>query len=147
MRPEHFSAVQHYFNLACLWPAKPGFHRAASSVFRLRGSDSQTVDFQHKAFKTYFDKAKPHARLSPGEAAHLCRQFAAAGYLDDANKLCQARLAFDPHHEDIVDLLSACALACLRGQRTELALAWLPELERRAPRHPTTLHLKQLRGA
>lgn len=146
LQPDNLMALEKYFNTAALWPAKDHFHRAAAAVFRLKSTDTQAMAFQHQAFQTYFNKAKPHARLRPHEMAQLCQRFARAGFTEDAGKLCRALLSSDPNHADAVDLMSQCAQAHLRVQQTDEALGWLPSLEQRAPKHPTTLRLRELSG-
>lgn len=144
MDPDDQPAVEKFFNTAALWPDRPVFHQAAAAAFRLKAGDAQTLAFQHKAFKTYFDKAKPHARLTAQDMAWLCKRFARAGFMDDAAKLCLALYATDPAHAEVVDLICVCANANLRASQTETALGWLPMLQRHAPQHPTTARLREL---
>ncbi|MES2886503.1 MAG: rhomboid family intramembrane serine protease [Pseudomonadota bacterium] len=145
--PDNQMALERYFQTAALWPDKEHFHRAAGLVFRLRASDAPALAFQHQAFKTYFDQAKPHARLKASDMVRLGTRFARAGFLDDASKLCQALCATDPNHAEAVDLMCVCANARLRAAQNEAALAWLPALQRQAPQHPTTLRLLELKAA
>ena len=67
-----------WFKTASLWPDSEDFHRAARRIFRLRAHDEQTLQFQHASYRTYFDKAKPGARLQPDDMARLSRRFARA---------------------------------------------------------------------
>ena len=46
------------------WPDSEDF-TAPRRIFRLRAHDEQTLQFQHASYRTYFDKAKPGARLLP----------------------------------------------------------------------------------
>lgn len=145
--PNNLRALECYFNAAALWPEKAHFRRAAGLVFRLRATDAAALAFQHHAFKTYFDQAKPHARLNANDMVRLGTRFVRAGFLDDASKLCQALCATDPNHVGAVDLMCACANARLRAGQTDAALAWLPALQRLAPKHPMTLRLLELKAA
>lgn len=144
MAPDDLATVSKFFNTAALWPDKPAFHQAAAAAFRLKSTDTQTLDFQHLAFKTYFDKAKPHARLTAQDMVWLCKRFARAGFMDDAAKLCRALCATDPTHAEVADLICVCVNANLRANQTETALGWLPMLQRHAPQHPTTARLREL---
>lgn len=144
MQPDNLMAVEKFFNTAALWPDKPAFHLAAAAAFRLKTDAPQVLAFQHQAFKTYFDKARPHARLTAQDMARLCKRFARAGFMDDAAKLCRALCAADPDHPEAVDLVCVCANAALRANQTQTALGWLPILQQRAPQHPTTQRLQEL---
>ncbi len=147
LQPDNLMALEKYFNTAALWPAQDHFQRAAAAVFRLKSMQPEALAFQHQAFQTYFNKAKPHARLRPHEMAQLCQRFARAGFTEDAGKLCRALLASDPNHADAVDLMAHCAQANLRAQQNTEAMGWLPSLEQRAPKHPITLKLRQLKSS
>jgi membrane associated rhomboid family serine protease len=144
MQPQNFMAVEKYFDTAVLWPASENFHRAAKTVFRLKASDQKLLDFQHRAFELYFNKAKPHARLKTDDMVQLCKRFVKGGFMADATKLCKALGAMSPLHAEAAELMCVCANASLRANQNEAALAWLPELLKLIPNHPTTQQLVQL---
>ena len=76
LRPQDQQVLSAWFKTASLWPDSEDFHRAARRIFRLRAHDEQTLQFQHASYRTYFDKAKPGARLQPDDMARLSRRFA-----------------------------------------------------------------------
>ena len=122
-----------WFKTASLWPDSEDFHRAARRIFRLRAHDEQTLQFQHASYRTYFDKAKPGARLQPDDMARLSRRFARAQQWGDAEKLFNALHKTAPTHPELGETLGMLVAALCHAGRREQAAVFRPQLQRLAP--------------
>ncbi len=124
-----------WFKTASLWPDSEDFYRAARRIFRLRAHDEQTLQLQHASYRTYFDKAKPGARLQPDDMARLSRRFARAQQWGDAEKLFNAFCrtqggACAPGVGGDAGDVGGCAVPC---GAAEQAAAFRPQLQQLAP--------------
>jgi len=119
-----------------LWPEGEDFHRAARRIFRLHAHDEQTLQFQHASYRTYFEKAKPGARLQPEDMARLSRRFARAHQWGDAEKLFNALHKTAPTHPELGETLGMLVSALCHAGRREQAALWGPQLQQLAPGSP-----------
>ena len=133
LRPQDQTVLSAWFKTASLWPDGEDFHRAARRIFRLHAHDEQTLQFQHASYRTYFEKAKPGARLQPDDMARLSRRFARAQQWGDAEKLFNALHMTAPTHPELGDTLGMLVSALCHAGRREQAAALGPQLQRLAP--------------
>lgn len=133
LRPQDQQVLSAWFKTASLWPDSEDFHRAARRIFRLRAHDEQTLQFQHASYRTYFDKAKPGARLQPDDMARLSRRFARAQQWGDAEKLFNALHKTAPAHPELGETLGMLVAALCHAGRREQAAVFRPQLQQLAP--------------
>ena len=133
LRPQDQTVLSAWFKTASLWPDSEDFHRAARRIFRLRAHDEQTLQFQHASYRTYFDKAKPGARLQPDDMARLSRRFARAQQWGDAEKLFNALHKTAPTHPELGETLGMLVAALCHAGRREQAAVFRPQLQQLAP--------------
>lgn len=133
LRPQDQAVLSAWFKTASLWPDGEDFHRAARRIFRLHAHDEQTLQFQHASYRTYFEKAKPGARLQPDDMARLSRRFARAQQWGDAEKLFNALHMTAPTHPELGETLGMLVSALCHAGRREQAAALGPQLQRLAP--------------
>ena len=143
LRPGDTDTLRAWFNTARLQPAGEDFHRAARRIFRLPGTDPDTLELQHASYKTYLDQAKPGARLKPDDMARLARRFTRVRQFQDADKLCRVLLKTAPDHPELADTLSVCANGLLHAGERDMAVGWLPHLLRIAPNDMVTRALER----
>ncbi len=123
LRPQDQSVLSAWFKTASLWPGGEDFHHAARRIFRLHAHDEQTLQFQHASYRTYFEKAKPGARLVPDDMARLCRRFARAQQWGDAQRLFNALHRTAPAHPELGETLGMLVAALHHaGRRDEAAM-------------------------
>lgn len=115
LRPQDQQVLSAWFKTASLWPDSEDFHRAARRIFRLRAHDEQTLQFQHASYRTYFDKAKPGARLLPGRHGPPVPALCAGAAVGRCGKAVQ-RLAQDsacaPGAGGDAGHVGGCAVPC-----------------------------------
>lgn len=87
LRPNDINIKQQLFNVSKYNPASENYHQYAAQLLNLPGSDHTTVKIIHDTFKEYAAKAKPKPRWTPELMISMATRFAAAGYMDDAEKL------------------------------------------------------------
>ena len=133
LRPQDQAVLSAWFKTASLWPDGEDFHRAARRIFRLHAHDEQTLQFQHASYRTYFEKAKPGARLQPDDMARLSRRFARAQQWGDAEKLFNALHMTAPTHPELGETLGMLVSALCHAGRREQAAALGPQLKQLAP--------------
>jgi membrane associated rhomboid family serine protease len=133
LRPTDEDVLKAWFSTSKLSPASDDFHRAARAIFKLTSIDEKTLQWQHSAYQTYLDHAKPGARLSPEVMVHLVKRFTRARQWNNAEKLCQALLKTAPQHTGLADALSAFVNGLMQAGRQEQVAIWLPELSKRSP--------------
>ncbi|MGJ7502876.1 rhomboid family intramembrane serine protease [Variovorax sp. ZT5P49] len=143
LRPNDADTLRAWFNTARLQPASDDFHQAARRIFRLPGTDPETIALQHTSYKTYLDQAKPGLRLKPDDMARLARRFARIKEFGDADMLCRILLKTAPDHPQLADTLSVCANGLLHAGEREKALGLLPHLLRLAPNDMVTRALQR----
>jgi membrane associated rhomboid family serine protease len=136
LRPQDRPTLEAWFSTAQLWPEGEDFHRAARRIFQLQAHDADTLAFQHTAFRTYLDKARPGARLQPDVMAHLARRFARAQQWGDAERLFKALQQTAPTHPLLGETLGLLVAAQWHAGQHERAAAWLPQLRTLAPDSP-----------
>lgn len=133
LRPQDQAILSAWFKTASLWPDGEDFHRAARRIFRLHAHDEHTLQFQHACYRTYFEKAKPGARLQPDDMARLSRRFARAHQWGDAEKLFNALHKTAPAHPELGETLGMLVSALCHAGRREQAVALGPLLRQLAP--------------
>lgn len=133
LRPQDQAILSAWFKTASLWPDGEDFHRAARRIFRLHAHDEHTLQFQHACYRTYFEKAKPGARLQPDDMARLSRRFARAHQWGDAEKLFNALHKTAPTHPELGETLGMLVSALCHAGRREQAVALGPLLRQLAP--------------
>ena len=133
LRPQDQSVLSAWFKTALLWPGGEDFHHAARRIFRLQAHDEQTLQFQHASYRTYFEKAKPGARLVPDDMARLCRRFARAQQWGDAEKLFNALHKTAPAHPVLGETLGMLVAALQHAGRRDEAAALGAKLQQLAP--------------
>ena len=136
LRPQDQKVLSAWFKTASLWPDSEDFHRAARRIFRLQAHDEQTLQFQHASYRTYFEKAKPGARLQPEDMARLSRRFARAHQWGDAEKLFNALHKTAPTHPELGETLGMLVSALCHAGRREQAALLGPQLQQLAPGSP-----------
>ena len=136
LRPQDQKVLSAWFKTASLWPESEDFHRAARRIFRLQAHDEQTLQFQHASYRTYFEKAKPGARLQPEDMARLSRRFARAHQWGDAEKLFNALHKTAPTHPELGETLGMLVSALCHAGRREQAALLGPQLQQLAPGSP-----------
>lgn len=136
LRPQDRTALEAWFSTAQLWPEGEDFHRAARRIFGLRAQDADTLAFQHTAYRTYLDKARPGARLQPDVMARLARRFARVRQWGDAERLFTALHQTAPAHPELAETLGLLVAAQWHAGQHERAAAWLPQLRQLAPDSP-----------
>lgn len=138
LAPHDERLLQSWFECARQQPASEGFHAAARQIFKLPALDEATRQWQHRAWQTYLECAKPGARTSPATMQQLVRSFAAIGQWSDAERLAQALARMTPPPEGWADTLGALASGLVKSGQLQAARAWLPALQRDAPAEPVT---------
>jgi membrane associated rhomboid family serine protease len=113
--PRDTVLLSQYFNLSRLAPATDDFHRAASLIFALKGSDLATDQLVCETFASYLANAKPSVRLSSDQIARLCLRFARRDHAKDAARLAKLLASRDPNHEDLARVLLAVTQASHRS--------------------------------
>ena len=141
LRPKDPAVLQAWFDVARHWPDGDDFHSAAQMLFQLRARDDATRLLQQQAYQTYLAQAKPFMRLRPVHMLQLARTFIVLGDLDEAERLCRLLEKNAPDRPEVPALWSQLANAWARAGRMDKAQAWLPALQRLAPRDPMTLWL------
>ena len=136
LRPQDAQVLSAWFKTASLWPEGEDFHRAARRIFRLKAHDPATLDFQHTSYRTYFEKAKPGARLQPDDMARLSRRFARAQQWGDAEKLFLALHKTAPTHPELGETLGMLVAGLCQAGRREQAAAFGAQLQQLAPASP-----------
>ncbi|MDR2240209.1 MAG: rhomboid family intramembrane serine protease [Zoogloeaceae bacterium] len=136
--PRDMQVLQGWLDCARYQPASEGFHAAARLIFKLPAHDPATRQWQHRAYQTYLECAKPGMRLSPGTMQQLVRNFAVAGELKDAGRLAQALSRAAPLPEGWADTLNVLVNALVKSGQVQAARGWLPVLQRDAPDEPIT---------
>lgn len=86
-RPNDINLKQQLYNVCKYNPASEPYHHYAMQLLNLPGSDRATVKIIHDTFVEYAAKAKPKPRWTPELMISMSTRFAAAGYMDDAEKL------------------------------------------------------------
>jgi len=86
-RPNDLNIKQQLFNVSKYNPASEPYHQYAGQLLNLPGSDHTTVKIIHDTFVEYAVKARPKPRWTPELLISMATRFAAAGYMDDAEKL------------------------------------------------------------
>jgi hypothetical protein len=136
LRPQDRPTLEAWFSTAQLWPEGEDFHRAARRIFQLQAHDADTLAFQHTAYRTYLDKARPGARLQPDVMAQLARRFARTQQWGDAERLFNALHQTAPTHPLLGETLGLLVAAQWHAGQHERAAAWLPQLRTLAPDSP-----------
>jgi hypothetical protein len=108
-RPNDISLKQQLYNVTKYNPASEPYHRYAAQLLNLPGSDRTTVKIIHDTFVEYAAKAKPKPRWTPELMISMATRFAAAGYLDDAEKLVNFLMKAKPDFQRNPDGLAALA--------------------------------------
>lgn len=85
--PNDINIKQQLYTISKYNPASEPYHRYATQLLNLPGSDRTTAKIVHDTFVEYASKAKPKPRWTPELMISMAVRFAAAGYLDDAEKL------------------------------------------------------------
>lgn len=85
--PDDFNLKQQLYNVCKYNPASEPYHQYALQLLNLPGADRSTIKIVHDTFTDYASRARPKPRWSPALLISLAVRFAAAGYLDDAEKL------------------------------------------------------------
>jgi membrane associated rhomboid family serine protease len=108
-RPSDINLKQQLYNITKYNPASEPYHRYAAQLLNLPGSDRATVKIIHDTFVEYASKAKPKPRWTPELMISMAVRFAAAGYLDDAEKLVnfllKAKANFQRNPEGLASLV------------------------------------------
>lgn len=86
-RPNELNIKQQLYTISKYNPASESYHQYAAQLLTLPGADRTTVKIVHDTFVDYAARAKPKPRWSPELLISMATRFAAAGYLDDAEKL------------------------------------------------------------
>jgi membrane associated rhomboid family serine protease len=86
-RPTDLNLKQQLYTVTKYNPASEPYHHYAAQLLNLPGSDRTTVKIIHDTFVDYAAKAKPKPRWTPELMISMATRFAAAGYMDDAEKL------------------------------------------------------------
>ncbi|MDO4795361.1 MAG: rhomboid family intramembrane serine protease [Brachymonas sp.] len=145
-RPRDMGVLQAWFDVARHWPESEDFHAAAHMLFQLRARDESAQQVQLQAYKTYLAQARPFMRLRPVHMLQLARACVALGDLDEADRLCRLLLGQASERPEVPVLLSRLSNAWAKAGRLDQALAWLPALQRLAPRDPMTVWLAAQAG-
>lgn len=86
-RPNDITLKQQLYNVTKYNPAAESYHYYAAQLLNLPGSDKTTVKIIRDAFVEYAARARPKPRWTPELLISMATRFAAAGYLEDAEKL------------------------------------------------------------
>lgn len=107
-RPDDINLKQQLYNVYKYNPASDPYHQYALRLLNLPGADRSTIKIVHDTFVDYASHAKPKPRWSPALLISMATRFAAAGYLDDAEKLVnymlKARADFNRNPEGLAAL-------------------------------------------
>lgn len=107
-RPNDITLKQQLYNVSKYNPASEPYHNYAAQLLNLSGSDRTTVKIIHDTFLEYAARAKPKPRWTPELMISMATRFAAAGYLEDAEKLVnfliKARADFHRNPEGLAAL-------------------------------------------
>ena len=138
LAPRDQRVLQSWFECARQQPASEGFHAAARQIFKIPALDEATRQWQHRAWQTYLECARPAVRASPAAMQQLVRGFAAIGQWSDAERLAKALASMTPPPQGWADTLGALASSLVKSGQLQAARAWLPTLQRDAPAEPVT---------
>ncbi len=98
---------------------------------------------QRHIYQEYLAQAKPAIRLRPSDMLRLARTLIALQDLDEAERLCRLLEKRAFAQPELPQLLSVLANAWVKAGYGDKAQAWLPALQRLAPRDPVTVWLAQ----
>jgi membrane associated rhomboid family serine protease len=108
-RPNDITLKQQLYNVSKYNPASEPYHHYAAQLLNLAGSDRTTVKIIHDTFVEYAAKAKPKPRWTPEQMISIATRFAAAGYLEDAEKLVNFLIKAKPDFQRNPEGLAALA--------------------------------------
>ena len=143
LRPGDANVLQSWFEIARHRPESDDFHTAARMLLQLPAKDDETRHLQRHIYQEYLMQAKPAIRLRPSDMLRLARTLIALRDLDEAERLCRLLEKRAFARPELPQLLSLLANAWVKAGHIDKAQAWLPALQRLAPRDPVTVWLAQ----
>jgi hypothetical protein len=132
-RPADPRVLGPLFNLARHKPDSVDFHRAASLIAALGGTDDATSALVLQSYQVYMQAAKPLPKYTPAEMARLALRFARVGQTVEATRLAQLLMQSAPAHTDLPRVLLAAAHALTKKGEAGKAAGLYDELKKRFP--------------
>lgn len=143
LRPGDANVLQSWFEIVRHRPESDDFHTAAHMLLQLPAKDDETRHLQRRIYQEYLAQAKPAIRLRTLDMLRLARTFIALRDLEEAERLCRLLEKRAFAQPELPQLLSLLANAWVKAGHIDRAQAWLPALQRLAPRDPVTVWLAQ----
>ena len=132
-RPTDPRVLGPWFNLAKHKPESTDFHRAASLIAALSGTDDPTAALVLQSYLTYMQAAKPLPKYTPADMTRLALRFATGGQGAEAARLAKLIMERAPAHADLPRVLLAAANALKRKGEADKAAGLFGELQKRFP--------------
>jgi len=141
--PNDRNILLQLYNIAKIDPANEAYHDRARRIFELAGQDTATLKLINDTYGEYIQKAKPGPRFNPDQLMTLAIRFAAAGYLDDAEKMVMHIVRKQTDFKRNPEGLMALANGFRRGDRPQLYRKYLSVLLDRFPHSPEAEHVRR----
>jgi len=132
-RPADPRVLGPWFNLARHKPESADFHRAASLIAALSGTDDQTAALVLQSYQVYMQSAKPLPKYTPADLSRLALRFARGGQGAEAARLAKLLMDRAPAHADLPRVLLATANALGKKGEAGKAADLYAELKARFP--------------
>ncbi|HKK04244.1 MAG TPA: rhomboid family intramembrane serine protease [Gammaproteobacteria bacterium] len=141
--PNDRNVLLQLYNIAKVNPAGQDYHTLAHRIFSLPGQDVATLKLINDTYGEYIQKAKPGPRFNPDQLMTLAIRFAAAGYLDDAEKMVLHVLQKQQGFGRNAEGLMALANGFRRGDQPQMYRKYLSVLLDRFPHSPEAEHVRR----
>jgi membrane associated rhomboid family serine protease len=131
--PHDLLLLGRYYRVARNSPASDDYHHAAALIFALPDEHPTSSELIHETFVEYLKLAKPTVRFSVRQLIGLIRRLAAAGHVEDAERLTRVLGRRAPQEPHLPNLLLLVAEAFRRAGNNGMRDTVLARLQQEFP--------------
>lgn len=117
--PDNHALLRQLYQTSKFHPDHPVYHAAATRLMQWSGDDPSSAAEAHEIYIEYAKLAKPGPRFTPVLLLHLATRFAAANYLQDAEKLAHYLIKKQPANPALPGVVLAVAKAYYRAGKMQ----------------------------